>query len=95
MQHNGHNVKFNVKLKITSSIDQTTAQGSAQRYNKIQHGYYNSGYFFFFFLRFDPLGLYLLQHMFYIVHTDTFSVKLSIDLHVWMFPHGDVDHGHL
>ena len=29
-----------------------------------------------YFLRFNPLGLYLLQHMFYIGHADTFSVKL-------------------
>ena len=45
------------------------------------------------FLKVDPFGLFLLQHMFYIAYTDTFSVKLSTD--IWMFPHGDADHGRL
>ena len=31
------------------------------------------------FLKVDPLGSYLLQHMFYAVYTDTFSVNLSTD----------------
>ena len=30
-----------------------------------------------------------------IANTDTYAVKLSIDLQVWMSPHWDVDHGHL
>ena len=37
------------------------------------------GYFF----KLDPVGLYLLQHMFYIICSDTFSVKLSNKSSFW------------
>ena len=46
-----------------------------------------------FFYRFDPLGLYLLQHT-VLVNTDTSSIKLSNGLHVLLFPLGDMDHIH-
>ena len=46
-----------------------------------------------FFLKVDPLGRYLPQHLFYILHTDTFLVKFRSDLNFWMFPRGD--HGPL
>ena len=38
------------------------------------------------------MGLYLFQQTFYIVHADTFSVKISTDLYIWMFCHEDMDH---
>ena len=39
------------------------------------------------FLKVDPLGLYLQQHMFYKVYVDTISGKLSKVLHIRKFLH--------
>ena len=51
---------------------------------------------FTFFKKVDTMGLYLLQHMFYIVHTDTFSAEFTKrSLIFWMFFYGDVNHGRL
>ena len=34
----------------------------------------------------EPLGLYLLKHLFYLVRRGSFLVKLSTDLHFLCFP---------
>ena len=47
---------------------------------------------FCMFYKFDPLGLYLVQHMLYIVTTDTDKVKFSIRSSFQVFSKEDIEH---
>ena len=86
----------------TSKNVKTQKQGKLFVFNKVPSEWYFKVHFdfvaqmkriswmkfkkWFIFKDFDPLGLYLLQHMFYIVHICIFSVNFQIDLHFLDIP---------
>ena len=47
------------------------------------------------FLKAGRLGLSLVQHMFFLLYTSTFPVKLSMNLQIWKICYRATDHEHL